>query len=218
MLSKENQKNIKKLCKYFLIIFLIAFFIINWNEVSWFFNYRAVFGFISDFFQKEEILTESNNLNTKRNFEYSERENSIEIPKIKISAPLIVDKSLDDNAIFKALDRGVVLYPGSFLPGEKGQTIILGHSAPQGWPKIKYDWVFSQINDLEVGDEIFVYFDNKKYTYWLENKIFLERGEELPENLTNSENMLILTSCWPPGKNLKRIAILAKLKNLYSKI
>jgi len=99
------------------------------------------------------------------------------------------------------------------LPGEKGQTIVLGHSAPPNWPDIKYDNVFSLINELEKGDEVFVYFNNKEYIYSVETKVFLEIGQDIPEsNLTNSENMLILISCWPPGKNIKRIAVTAYLK------
>jgi len=30
--------------------------------------------------------------------------------------------------------------------------------------------------------------------------------------LTNSDNMLVLISCWPPGKDIRRIAVEAKLK------
>jgi hypothetical protein len=44
-------------------------------------------------------------------------------------------------------------------------------------------------------------------------KIFLDRGEELPkEDLTNATNVVLLVSCWPPGKDLRRIAIIAELK------
>ena len=109
-----------------------------------------------------------------------------------------------------ALNRGAVYFPNSVLPGDMGQTIILGHSAPPGWPKIKHDWIFTRLSELVEGDEIFVYFNHRKYTYHVSGKIFLDRGEELPESLTNSENMLILISCWPPGKDLRRIAVEAK--------
>ncbi len=217
------MKEVKKLFRYFIFIFLVVFLVINWNEVSWVFNYKVIFGFISDFFHKEQTLAETNKeINDENNakpntelkkeikFEYSEKENSIEIPKIGVLAPLIFDKGLDDKGVYKAMDRGAVLYPKSALPGEPGQTIILGHSAPPNWPKVKYDWIFSQLNDLEVGDKIFVYFEKKKYSYLVKNKIFLERGEELPQDLTNFDNMLILISCWPPGKDIKRIAVVAK--------
>jgi len=98
------------------------------------------------------------------------------------------------------------------LPGSVGQTIILGHSAPSGWPKIKYDWVFTHLVDLEKGDEIFVYFNNRKYVYEVKEKLFFEKGEEVQESsLTNSENMLVLISCWPPGKDIRRIGVSAEL-------
>ena len=53
---------------------------------------------------------------------------------------------------------------------------------------------------------------NKKITYYVTDTIFLEKGEEIPEkDLTNSQNYLIIISCWPPGKDSKRIAIMSEL-------
>ena len=212
---------IKKLWKVFIILFLVIFLIFNWNEVSWIFNYRAVSGLLSDFFkgsdkeiqkidqydyyEGEEDKSSSSSFATARL-----KEDSLEIPKIEVSAPLIFVENRDK--VYKTLDNGVVHYPDSVLPGEKGQTIILGHSAPPNWPDIKYDNVFSRLNELEEGDEIFIYFEHQKYNYSVTNKFFLERGEEIPEYLTNSDNMLVLISCWPPGKDIRRIAVEAKLK------
>jgi len=211
------KKEDRFLIKYFVFVFLLAFLIINWNEVSWIFNYQAVLGFVSDIlksdsvaqtnidFQKQELKKEE----PEKKFEKIEIEkNFIEIPRLGISAPLILVEK--ENEVQKALDRGVVLFPNSALPGKEGQTIILGHSAPLGWPKIKYDWIFSDLGQLSKGDEIFVYFDNKKFTYLVKNKIFLDKGEELPQDLTSSKNMIVLISCWPPGKDFKRIAVLAE--------
>jgi len=208
----------KKFGKYFVLIFLVSFLMINWSEISWIFNYRVVSGIVSDFFQKDgqeataepiEILEEKNT----ETFEYSEKENSVEIPILGISAPLIiVAEDSDSEEIHQALDRGVVHFPSSVLPGETGQTEILGHSAPPGWPKIKYDWVFSGLNDLKEGDEVFVYFNHKKYPYSVIGKAFLERGEEISSDLTNNNNVVVLISCWPPGKDLRRIAVEAELK------
>ena len=119
--------------------------------------------------------------------------------------------NIDD--VHKTLDNGVVHFPDSVLPGQKGQIIVLGHSAPPNWPDIKYDNVFSRLNELEKGDEVFVYFDHKEYIYSVETKVFLEIGQDIPKNdLTNANNMLVLVSCWPPGKNIKRIALEASLK------
>ena len=202
------KEDIKRLYKAFFFIFLVSFLILNWNDISWIFNYRVISQTISNFFQRnssEEVET----LETAE-FDYSERENCLEIPKIEVSVPLIFVEDIDK--VYKTLDRGVVHYPGSVLPGENGQTIILGHSAPPNWPDINYDNVFSRLNELEKGDEIFVYFEHQRFNYSVTNKFFLERGEEVPEYLTNSDNMLILISCWPPGKDIRRIALEASLK------
>ena len=205
----RKMEEIRQLWKPFLIIFFISFLILNWNNISWIFNYRVISQTIANFFQKDNSL--KSGVSETIEFEYSEKENSLEIPKVEVSAPLIFVEYIDE--VHKTLDKGVVHFPDSVLPGEKGQTIILGHSAPPNWPDINYDNVFSRLNELEGEDEIFVYFNHQKYNYSVIKKIFLERGEEIPENtLTNSDNMLVLISCWPPGKDIKRIAVEAKLK------
>jgi len=212
LMKKEN----KALLKYFILVFAISFLVINWQEVSWIFNYKAMAGIVSSQFQSK-IIAESSDIFEKdkapaplKNSEPSEKENSVEIPKIEILAPLVVSESASEKDLSKLLNQGTVYFPDSVLPGEAGQTIILGHSAPENWPKIKYDWVFTRLSELTAGDEIFIYFNHKKYTYHVTEKFFLDRGEEAPKSLTKSENMLVLISCWPPGKDLRRIAVVAK--------
>jgi sortase A len=199
----------KILLKYFLIFFLISFLIFNWKKISWIFHPGYVLRTVSFYlFEKgktEKVQQkEEQKIKEQKTEEFYEKEDSIKIPKIKISAPLIVVGKEDE--VKKALDRGVVLWPSSALPGEKGQVIILGHSAPPNWPKIKYDWVFSNLNSLEKGDEILIYFKKKKYVYRVEEKIFLNRGQELPKT-DPEKSVLFLISCWPPGKDFRRIAI-----------
>jgi len=208
-------KNLKKLFIPFVFVFLISFLIINWNEISWVFNYKVISRTLSDFFRKnsQEVISDSflGNKTEARNFDYSNKENSLEIPKIGISAPLIFVSN--EEEVYKSLDRGVVLFPNSVFPGEAGQTMILGHSSGPNWPKIKYDWVFSRLNELEEGDEILVYFNHQKYSYYMIKNFFLEKEEETPKgDLTNSHNMLLLITCWPPGKDLKRIVVEAALE------
>ena len=207
----------KRIWKYFIPLFLIVFVIFNWNEVSWIFNYRTFSGFFSELFKSNsqviEVPVANNNSNQAQDIQYYQREDSIEIPKINIIAPLVFAEGSDQAAIERALDLGVVHFPDSVFPGQAGQTIILGHSAPAGWPKIKYDWVFTDLNELVRGDEIYVFLNNRKYEYTVVRKVFLEKGEEIsPAGLTNNENVLILISCWPPGEDNQRIALEAKLK------
>ena len=210
------KKEKKILFKYFVLVFLISVLIINWQEISWIFNYKAVFGLVSGVFESK-IIAKSADVSGKKetaaplkSSESSSKENSVEVPKLGISAPLVFVESQNEKDVNAALNRGVVHFPESVLPGENGQTIILGHSAPPNWPKIKYDWVFTRISELTEGDEIFVYFNHRKYSFLVSGKFFLDRGEEMPKLLTNSDNMLVLISCWPPGKDLRRIAVVAK--------
>jgi len=223
----------KIILKYFLIFFFSFFLIFNWQKISWIFYPKYLWRTFSFYlFEKKEEenqlkeiketkeikkenelknennnFKENSNINLKKDPVY--QKDSIEIKKIGILAPLIsVSK---EEEIKKMLDKGAVLWPKSVLPGEKGQTIILGHSAPPHWPKVKYDWIFSNLNSLEKGDEIVIYFQNKKYIYIVENKIFLKKGEEVPPT-DSTKSILFLISCWPPGKDLKRIAIEAILK------
>lgn len=205
-----NQKELKILTKYFIAIFIIVFFAVNWNDLSWIFNYKALSILLSDYLKKLNPI-ETGFAESKDDFSYSFEKSFLEIPKLALKAPIVFPASSNMKELTDGLKRGVVYFPDSVLPGKAGQTIILGHSAPLGWPKIQYQWVFSEIEKLKKGDEIILSLDDKELKYFVESKIFLEKGEELPKLLTNSNNVLILISCWPPGKNIKRIAVVAYL-------
>lgn len=221
-----NSKQ-KNLIVIFLSIYLIAFFAFNWNDASWVFNYREVSGLIYDFFNPyqtveafpaAQIQTTANEVSTsntavvKPNYTYTDKEDGIEIPDIGISSPIMFPVATDASTLAAALDKGVVYYPGSVLPGQKGEIVIIGHSAPVGWPKIKHDWVFSDLEKLNAGSKIYIYLDNKEYIYTVQKTDIIKKGQEIaPTGLTNSDGMLVLVSCWPPGKNLQRIAVQAQL-------
>lgn len=206
------KEEIRRLYRPFIFIFLISLLIINWNDISWLFNYRVISAQFSKLLEKNKIEYVDVIEETK-DFDYFDKENSIEIPKIGIEAPVVLVRDNNEENFKSALEKGVLLYPDSALPGEQGRTIILGHSAPPGWPKINYDWVFSNLGELETGDEFYIYFNHYQYSYRVTKKYFLARGEEIPSlNLTNSKSMVILISCWPPGKDAERIGVEAELK------
>jgi LPXTG-site transpeptidase (sortase) family protein len=91
-----------------------------------------------------------------------------------------------------------------------GQTIVLGHSAPPGWPEIKHDTIFSRIAELGFGSKIVAVYNDKTYTYsTVENQI-IEKGGDIPK-LAAADNALVLVTCWPPGRDLKRMVVQANL-------
>jgi len=215
----------KKILKLAVLIYLISFLIINWNDVSWIFNYQEVSGLVSDFFNPYPSI-DASAMNAyfypnhsqdivaikdvKTN--YTDKQNTLEISKISISVPIIFSTSTDKTSLKKDLDLGVVYYPGSVYPGQTGQIIILGHSAPLGWPKIKHDWVFTDLDKLISGDTILIDLNNKQYTYTVKQKTIIQRGAEVPADYSSANsNVLTLISCWPPGKDYQRIAVEAEL-------
>ena len=181
MNNEEKKKKIKRIATLFIALYLISFFAINWNDVSWIFNYKAVGGLIDDFFTpyQNTQASRATEPQTQVKFAYSNKNNILEIPKIGISVPIIFSQSAEQNFLLKDLDKGVVYYPGSVLPGQAGQIVILGHSAPPNWPKIKHDWVFSELNSLTSGDQIIVYINYKKYTYTVKQKNILKKGQDI---------------------------------------
>lgn len=176
------------------MIFVVNFIVINWSDVSWIFNYKvAPKGIQSVVSQTPER-------------EYADEDDSVQIESIGIKAPLIIPDGESDAEIYDALKRGVAHFPTSSLPGEKGVMILLGHSSPPNWPKIDYDWVFTEAELLEPGDEVRIVFGGRVFTYLVTEKIFLEIGQDVP-SYDSDEREMILLSCWPPGKNIKRIGV-----------
>ncbi len=231
-----DNKNAKKILKLAVLIYLASFLIINWNDISWIFNYQEVSGLVSDFFNPYPSIdastmdqyfypnhsqnvvapqpaeTKSNSKDVKTT--YTDKQNTLEIPKISLSVPIVFATSTNPNVIHSQLDSGVVYYPGSVYPGQNGQIVILGHSAPPGWPTIKHDWVFTNLDKLKAGDTVSIDLNNKQYTYVVKQEAIIKRGSDVPvDSASINNNVLTLISCWPPGKDYQRITVQAELVN-----
>ena len=137
-------------------------------------------------------------------------ETKIFIPKIEVEAPISFVKSTNPSDFIAPLKNGVTHYP-SALPGEKGVSVILGHSAPAGILRKGFNGVFSDLKDLAEGDEIIVQYERNMFRYVVENQEVLQKGQDVPQgSLAAGESKLILLSCWPPGIDNKRIMVIAK--------
>lgn len=206
--NMENRDK-KTIIKYFIIFFMITLFTTNWDDVSWVFNYEVVSGVASEMFGSDSYQASAKNGSISQ---YTNENDSLDIPELDVSSPLIIGETTDTKELEKLLKYGVVYYPGSVLPGEEGKTIILGHSSHPSWPKVNYNWVFTNLNELERGDEIVINFNNEKYTYRVRGTNYIKKGEKVESRyLTDTGNMLMLVSCWPPGKDAERIVVEAEL-------
>ncbi len=217
-----------------LLLAFLAVIALFWGNISWIVNANVWRQILSDafpqFFPRPYVLVVKNPTlisgtpevdnkpaikspgggNSSGTAAQKPRRDMLTIPGINITAPIITAKTDDPEVISGLLDSGVVLYPGSAPFGESGQTVILGHSAPAGWPKIKYEWVFSKISELEEGDMVVVTYDNITRYYKVAGSQIVNPKDGVPAP-TVEGNSLILVSCWPPGKDTKRIAVEAEL-------
>lgn len=239
-MAKKKHSLTKDFGQFWLPVLMLAAFAaiaLFWNNISWISNGDVWRQMLSDafpqYFPKPYVLAVKKPVNAVKNAatttsatsntakknsasadqsQTKPRRDMITIPKINITAPIVTARTNDNDVIHGLLDSGVVLYPGSTPFGQIGQTVILGHSAPAGWPKIKYDWVFSKINELKSGDMVVVTYNFETRYYQVVKTRVVTPQEGVPAP-TVTGNSLMLVSCWPPGKDLKRIAVEATIIN-----
>jgi len=224
MLSTKNfKRDLKLFSRIFAIIFMIVFFIFNGTAFGSIVSYKISHLIIV---LKKEMtrpptlfdlttvtsLTRDQKMITLPSLPLeAQTANILELPEFGIKAPIWKIDTPDLKLIYKKLKQGVVLYPGSALPGQ-GYAIIIGHSSQYPWQSGKYKSVFSLLLELRKGDKIYVYWEQKPLVFEVqEKKIFLPwpKGNEITETIFPPENkpILILQSCWPVGVAYKRVAV-----------
>lgn len=132
---------------------------------------------------------------------------TISIPKLKIENAVISIGGED-------LSKSLVQYPGTALPGKRGNAVIFGHSIlPIFYNPKNYTAIFSTLPTLKEGDEIMVNFDGISYKFVVEElfEIFPTDIEILEQDSTDA--FLTLVTCVPPGdpRNPKRLIVRARV-------
>lgn len=170
--------------------------------------------------KKNEPVSESlfgNVLSEGKTYEIvpKDTEFSVVIPKIGANERVTpnVDPS-NEGEYLDALKHSVAHAKGSALPGLGGTTYLFAHSADNFWDVGRYNAVFYLLKDLNIDDEISVYFNNKRHNYTVYDKKIVDPSEVdyLAANIGQGER-IILQTCWPPGTAWKRMLIFAKPKN-----
>lgn len=131
------------------------------------------------------------------------------IPKINAELPVIYDqKSIDEASIQSALEKGVVHYSTTSMPGEKGNGAIFGHSSNNILNKGKYKFAFVLLRKLEVGDTFILQKDSKRYVYKVINKKVVPPSQVGVLNETYGKPATFtLITCDPPGTSTNRLVV-----------
>ena len=112
-----------------------------------------------------------------------------------------------DEGLISVLDRGV----GHLFsyPGNGGKIFIYGHSSNWSWDTSGYAKIFRQINRLNVGDLVYVTYENKLHVYQVMEKGSVPAGDlgQFSDNGDGEE--LLLYTCWPPDSISERYVVRA---------
>lgn len=131
------------------------------------------------------------------------------IPKINVQIP--VDYSLtsnDEESVQKGLENGVVHYPTTVKPGEKGNAAFFGHSSNNIFNPGKYKFAFVLLKELVPGDIFYLTYEGKVYTYKVYDKQIVKPNQvDILNNVEGKTATAILITCDPPGTTLNRLVV-----------
>lgn len=141
---------------------------------------------------------------------------SIIIPKIGISAPITKNVSVTDKEEYlNALKSGIAHASISDLPSktEIGNVYLFAHATINFWELGKYATTFNLLRKLEAGDLIYVYYENEEYIYKVEAKDTIKGWDVSPLQRKVLNPILTLQTCDPPGTTWNRLIVTAILVN-----
>lgn len=133
------------------------------------------------------------------------------IPKIDVESDVISNvDSGNEKEYREKLKLGVAHAKGSYLPGEgKGPVFLFSHSTDTIFNIASYNAKFYAVKDLTEGDRIILSYRGDDYTYEITEKKII--GPFDLELIRQSKSDLILQTCYPPGTDLLRLLVFAKL-------
>jgi sortase A len=127
------------------------------------------------------------------------------IPKLKIFDAQVKIAGED-------LNKSLIHYGGTGLPGDYGTSVIFGHSIlPQFYDPKNYKTIFTLLPKLDKGDEIFIKYDGITYRYMVgEMRVTTPDDLSVLEQRYDSSYVSLVT-CVPPGTYWKRLLVRARL-------
>lgn len=137
------------------------------------------------------------------------KEPKLIIPKINVDIPVVYDvTTFDETAIQNGLERGVVHYGNTALPGQIGNNVIVGHSSNNFFNQGKYKFAFVLLSRVEEGDNIILHYKGTRYIYRVFHKEIINPSDFRLIQPTD-EAVVTLITCDPPGTSWRRLVVQA---------
>jgi sortase A len=130
---------------------------------------------------------------------------TVSIPKLNIQNAETMIGSED-------LNKSLIHWGGSALPGEYGIMTVFGHSTiPWLYNPKDYHTIFSKLPELTRGDDIYFTIKNVTYRYQVEDmRVIAPEDTSILEQKYDDAYAQLIT-CVPPGTYAKRLVVKARL-------
>jgi sortase A len=132
----------------------------------------------------------------------------ISIPRLKIENAEVSTQDYD-------LERHLVQYLGTSIPGEKGTAVIFGHSTlPQLFNPENYKTIFANAHNLKIGDELFINVNDIVYKYKIFSIVITDPEDTNILSQSFDHSYVTLVTCTPPGTIWKRFVVRASFETV----
>ena len=92
-------------------------------------------------------------------------------------------------------------------PGQGGKIMIYGHSSGYPWDLSKYTKIFRTINEIKVGDRVYVTYSGKLHVYQVSEKKSVPAKDTAAFEPDEHGEELVLYTCWPPDSITNRYLV-----------
>lgn len=143
-------------------------------------------------------------------------ESQVIIPKINVEIPTVYDVPFNSNpdkfekSIQTGLEGGVVHYAITPDPGQKGNSVFVGHSSNNIFNKGKYKFAFVLLSKLEKGDTFYLTKNRVRYAYKVFEKKIVSPSDVSVLKSTSKTATATLITCDPPGTSLNRLVVVGE--------
>jgi sortase A len=123
----------------------------------------------------------------------------LQIPRLNLDAPVVQGDG------WEQLKKGVGQHIGSANPGQNGNVVLTAHNDV-------YGELFRYLDQLQPGDEVIVYTQQRQYVYVVDRTTLVEPTAVEVMASTGSPTVTLI-SCYPYLVDSQRIVVFARLQN-----
>ena len=150
-----------------------------------------------------ERNSSSKNISSSQNI--NDTNGIIEIPKINLKEQLPNINSTDND-----VNKNIYIIKESIFPleGKNSHIILAAHS---GYNKIAY---FKRLPELVIGDDVYLYYNSKKYLYQITTFFEIEKTGKLIYKTKSNDDITLITCLKGTNKQIVYQGILISTSNL----